>query len=53
MRVFFVCSIVLGDDASKVKWFRLDRPRKLYASHEFIIQEVIKKHGAYQYWEDK
>ena len=49
MRVFFFLNF-LGDDAAKVKWVRLDRPRKLYASHESIIQQVIKKHGAYEYW---
>ena len=43
----------LGDDAAKVKWHRLDRDLNLYASHESIIQTVIKKHGAYQYWEKK
>jgi len=35
-----------------VKWVRLDRDRNLYAGHEKIIQAVIKKHGAYQYWQD-
>jgi len=39
-----------GDDAAKVKWVRLDRDYKLYASHEKILQTVIKKHGAYEYW---
>jgi TRAP-type uncharacterized transport system substrate-binding protein len=43
----------LGDDAAKVKWYRLDRDHKLYASHESIIQKVIRQHGAYQYWEAK
>jgi hypothetical protein len=40
----------LGDDAAKVKWVRLDRDHHLYASHESIIQRVIQKHGAYEYW---
>ncbi|CAF1268369.1 unnamed protein product [Adineta steineri] len=39
-----------GDDAAKVKWIPLDRDLKLYASHEKIIQEVIKKHKAFEYW---
>ncbi|CAF0890301.1 unnamed protein product [Adineta steineri] len=41
-----------GDDASHVKWYRLDRDHNLYASHEKMIQMVIKKHGAYEYWHD-
>jgi hypothetical protein len=41
-----------GDDAAKVKWVRLDRDHRLYASHEKIIQTVIKKLGAYEYWHD-
>jgi len=41
-----------GDDAAKVKWYRLDRDHKLYAGHELIIQAVIKKHSAYKYWHD-
>ncbi|CAF1065590.1 unnamed protein product [Rotaria sordida] len=41
-----------GDDASKVTWIQLDRDHKLYASHEKIIQTVIRKHGAYEYWHD-
>lgn len=40
----------LGDDAAKVKWVRLDRNHNLYAGHELIIQAVIKKRGAYEYW---
>ncbi len=47
-----LCLFSLGDDAAKVKWVRLDRDRNLYAGHERIIQAVIKKHGAYQYWQD-
>ncbi|CAF1272667.1 unnamed protein product [Rotaria sp. Silwood1] len=39
-----------GDDAKKVKWYLLDRDHHLYASHEKIIQTVIKNHGAYEYW---
>jgi hypothetical protein len=42
----------LGDDAAKVKWIRLDRDHNLYASHESIIQRVIQKHGAYEYWHE-
>ncbi|CAF4223547.1 unnamed protein product, partial [Adineta steineri] len=38
------------DDAAKVKWIPLDRDLKLYASHEKIIQKVIKNHGAFEYW---
>jgi len=41
-----------GDDAAKVKWVRLDRNYNLYASHEAIIQKVVKKLGAYEYWHD-
>ncbi|CAF4299525.1 unnamed protein product [Adineta steineri] len=41
-----------GDDASHVKWYRLDRDHNLYASHEKTIQMVIEKHGAYEYWHD-
>jgi len=44
---------VLGDDAAKVKWVRLDRDHDLYASHESIIQRVIQKHDAYEYWHEK
>ncbi len=51
MRVFNL-SLFLGDDAAKVKWVRLDRDHNLHASHEEIIQRVIKKHGAYEYWND-
>lgn len=47
-----VAFLFLGDDAAKVKWFSLDRDHNLYAGHEKIIQAVIKKHGAYQYWQD-
>jgi hypothetical protein len=36
-----------------VKWIPLDRDHNLYAGHEQIIQAVIQKHGAYQYWHDK
>ncbi|UJR13487.1 hypothetical protein I4U23_000501 [Adineta vaga] len=42
-----------GDDAAKVKWYSLDRDHKLYASHEKIIELVVKKHRAYEYWHDK
>jgi hypothetical protein len=42
----------LGDDAVKVKWVQLDRDHNLYGSHEIIIQMVIKKHGAYEYWHE-
>ncbi|CAF0998472.1 unnamed protein product [Adineta ricciae] len=42
-----------GDDACKVKWLSLDRDHNLYASHEKIIQAVVKKHGAFQYWQNK
>jgi hypothetical protein len=45
----FICVFFIGDDAAKVKWVRLDRNHKLYASHEQIIRAVIKKHGAYEY----
>ena len=51
MRVFFSSRMILGDDAAKVKWVRLDRPRNFYASHESIIRQVIEKHGAFKYWE--
>jgi hypothetical protein len=40
----------LGDDAAKVKWIQLDQNHNLYAGHELIIQAVIKKRGAYEYW---
>lgn len=39
-----------GDDASKVKWVRLDRDHNLYAGHEKIIKTVIQNHKAYEYW---
>jgi len=39
-----------GDDAVEVKWVQLDRDHNLHASHETIIQIVIKIHGAYEYW---
>ncbi len=44
---------LLGDDAAKVKWVKLDKNHNLYAGHELIIQAVIKKHGAYEYWNQK
>lgn len=44
--------LILGDDASKVKWVQLDHDHNLYASHEKIIQTVVKKHKAYEYWHD-
>jgi len=53
MRVFEMSVFIfLGDDAAKVKWVRLDRDHNLHGSHESIIQIVIKKHGAYEYWHD-
>ncbi|CAF3699945.1 unnamed protein product, partial [Rotaria socialis] len=39
-----------GDDAAKVKWVRLDCDHRLYASHEKLIQAVVTKLGAYEYW---
>lgn len=43
----------IGDDATKVQWFQLDRDHNLHGSHESLIRLVIKKHGAYEYWHDK
>jgi hypothetical protein len=45
-------SLSLGDDAARVKWFRLDRNLHLYASHDVIVRAVVKKLGAYRYWEN-
>ncbi|UJR33818.1 hypothetical protein I4U23_021242 [Adineta vaga] len=42
-----------GDDAGEVQWIQLDRDHNLHASHETIVQIVIKKHGAYEYWHKK
>ena len=44
--------LFLGDDARKVRWIQLDRKYNLYASHESIIQIIIKQHRAYEYWQD-
>ncbi|CAF1354443.1 unnamed protein product, partial [Didymodactylos carnosus] len=38
------------DDAVHVKWYTLDRDLKLYASHDAILRDVARAHGAYEYW---
>lgn len=43
---------LIGDDAAKVRWIKLDRDLNLYASHEKIIRTVIQKLGAHEYWHD-
>ena len=39
--IMFIYWNFLGDDAAKVKWVRLDRDHRLYASHEKLIQAVF------------
>eukprot|EP00484_Ammonia_sp_Unknown_P016251 CAMPEP_0197057956 /NCGR_PEP_ID=MMETSP1384-20130603/102554_1 /TAXON_ID=29189 /ORGANISM="Ammonia sp." /LENGTH=313 /DNA_ID=CAMNT_0042492539 /DNA_START=109 /DNA_END=1050 /DNA_ORIENTATION=+ len=36
-----------GDDASKVKWMKIDRQLNLYASHNWLIKRAVELHGAH------
>jgi len=40
-------SLKAGDDASKVKWMKIDKNLHLYASHKAFIQRVVKLHDAH------